>query len=88
MKAMRLLMLVWGLLMALLLMTVGASFLLRGPASLAAGLAIALGKAGLIYWFFMHLREESGLVRLAALGAGAWLLIFLALLGTDYAMRS
>ena len=35
----------------------------------------------------MHLREESGLVRLAAVGAGAWLLIMLLLVSSDYLTR-
>jgi cytochrome c oxidase subunit 4 len=81
------LVLVWTALLALLLITFGASFVLTGPASVAVSYTVALAKAALIFWFFMHLREESGLVRLAAGGAGVWLLILLLLLFADYASR-
>ncbi|MCS0493985.1 cytochrome C oxidase subunit IV family protein [Ancylobacter sp. MQZ15Z-1] len=87
MSLVRTLSLVWAALLGLLLLTLGASFALTGPASLAASLAIAVAKAALIYWFFMHLREEGGLVRLAALGVAAWLVIFTLLTSADYAMR-
>ncbi len=84
----RLIVLVWAALLGLLALTVGASLILTGPASLAAGLGIALAKATLIYWFFMHLRDASGLIRLAAAGALVWLLILLTLVGVDYANRA
>ena len=56
-------------------------------ASLTASLLIAAIKVGLIFWFFMHLGEEAGLVRVMALGAIAWLGILFALSGADYATR-
>lgn len=62
-------------------MTVGASFLPLCPFSIG----IAVLKGGLVFWYFMHLREEGGIVRLAALGAGAWLLILLLLTASDFA---
>ena len=79
--------LVWLALILLLAGTVGASFVLKGPVGLAVSLAIACAKAGLIYWYFMHLKEEGGLQRIAALGACAWLLILIAFLSADYATR-
>ncbi|MFG1410694.1 cytochrome C oxidase subunit IV family protein [Xanthobacter sp. VTT E-85241] len=79
--------LVWLVLLMLLALTVGASLVLTGPESLAAGLGIACAKAVLIYWFFMGLRRENGLLRLFAVGAGAWLLILGLLTATDYATR-
>lgn len=83
----RTILLVWAGLIGLLALTVAASLVLTGAASLAAGLGIALAKAALIAWFFMHLRGASGLVRLAAAGALIWLLILLTLTGIDYATR-
>lgn len=80
----RRLVLTWAALMALLALTVGASFLLTGPASLAAGLGIAALKAGLILWVFMHLAEDDGLLRVVAVAAFAWLGILLALGGLAY----
>jgi cytochrome c oxidase subunit 4 len=78
---------VWAALLALLAVTVGASFILAGPASLVTSLAIALTKAVLIFWFYMHLREEIGLVRLIAIGAGVWLAIAFILMFADYVTR-
>ncbi|WP_172751240.1 cytochrome C oxidase subunit IV family protein [Ensifer sp. LCM 4579] len=78
---------VWFALMGLLVTTVGASFFLRGPASMAASTGIAFIKAALIYWFFMHLSEERGLPRLMAVGAVTWLAILIGLSFTDYATR-
>ena len=84
----RSLLLVWSALLALLGLTVTASFLLAGPASFAVSLAIALAKAALIFWFFMHLREERGLIRIFAIGAAAWLLIMFLLIAADYGTRA
>jgi cytochrome c oxidase subunit 4 len=61
--------------MMLLALTVGATLAPIGPFKPAANFLIALAKAGLVYWFFMHLSKERGLVRVFALGAGAWLAI-------------
>jgi cytochrome c oxidase subunit 4 len=85
--AFRSLIAVWGALMALLAATVIGSFLLTGPSSIALSLGIALAKVALVFWFFMQLRRESGLVRVFAVGAAVWLMILLALTGTDYATR-
>lgn len=74
----------WVLLLCLLALTVAASFRLTGLPSLAAGLAIATAKAALILWIFMHLREVSGLLRVAATTGFAWLLILLVLGGLAY----
>lgn len=81
------LILIWAALLVLLAATVAASAVLQGAASLTASLLIAAIKAGLIFWFFMHLGEEAGLVRVMALGAIAWLGILFALSGADYATR-
>jgi cytochrome c oxidase subunit 4 len=78
---------VWAALLALLACTIGASFILAGPLSLLVSMSIALAKAALIFWFYMHLKEEGPLVRVAAIGAGAWLLILFLLGAADYATR-
>ncbi len=80
----RSLLLTWIALVVLLALTVGASFVLTGPPSLAAALLIAFAKAALILWIFMHLREISGLLRVFAVAAAAWLLILFALGGLAY----
>lgn len=68
-------------------LTVGVCFVATGLTSLVANLAIAAVKAALVFWFYIHLRGAGGLVRVFAIGAGAWLLIMLLLAGTDYATR-
>ncbi|MBN9032461.1 MAG: hypothetical protein BGO05_22320 [Rhizobiales bacterium 63-7] len=85
-KAMQILS-VWLALMALLAATVVSSMLLQGTAGLAASLVIALAKAALVFWFFMHLREENGLARIAATGAVLWVAILFLLSGLDIVTR-
>lgn len=85
-KAMQILS-VWLALMALLAATVVSSMLLQGTAGLTASLVIALAKAALVFWFFMHLREENGLARIAATGAVLWVAILFLLSGLDIVTR-
>lgn len=80
--------LVWLALILLLAMTVGAAFLPLGPAKPFISIAIAIAKASLIFWFFMHLREDTGLLRLAAVGGALWLLILLLLMSSDLLTRT
>ena len=87
MTGFRPLILVWIALLVLLGLTVTASFQFAGPPSIAASLGIALTKAALIFWFFMHLREEGGVLRLAAIAAAVWLLILFLLAAADYTTR-
>lgn len=78
---------VWGALMLLLALTVGATFVPMGSLRTVANISIAFAKAGLVFAFYMHLREEGGLVRLAAVGAVIWLAILLCLMSSDYLTR-
>jgi cytochrome c oxidase subunit 4 len=78
---------VWALLLGLLALTILASMTLTGPASFIASMLIALAKAALVYWFYMHLREVSGLIRFAAVAGGIWLMIFFVLGSADYLTR-
>jgi cytochrome c oxidase subunit 4 len=70
--------LVWAVLIMLLALTVGATLAPIGNLKPVANLGIAVAKAALVYWFFMHLSQERGLMRVVAVGAVAWL----AILGT------
>jgi cytochrome c oxidase subunit 4 len=78
---------VWVALMALLTATVGATFLPLGQWLPVVNLLIAFAKAGLIYWFFMHVREQKWLARLVAVAAIAWLAILLGLTQADVLTR-
>jgi cytochrome c oxidase subunit 4 len=79
--------LVWLALMALLALTMGVTFLPIGELKAPVNFSIAAVKAGLIAWFFMHLRETKGLVRLFAVGALFWLFLLFALTFADYLTR-
>lgn len=86
-RALRRLLLIWLALMGLLALTYAAIFLPLGPVAPLVSYAIALAKTGLVLWFFMELRDEPGLARLAA-GAGfVWLAFLLILLAADIGWR-
>jgi len=84
----RRLLLVWLALMLLLAATLGAAFLPLGAAKPWIGYGLAGGKAGLILWFFMDMRGEGGLMRLATGAALLWILFMLCLIGADYLSRA
>jgi cytochrome c oxidase subunit 4 len=78
---------VWLALLALLALTVAGSFTVTGAASAVVSFGVAAAKAALIFWFFMQLRTEKGLIRVFALAAIAWLAILLVFATIDYATR-
>jgi cytochrome c oxidase subunit 4 len=83
-----LLVLTWLALMLLFAGTVAATFApLPTPVKTTINLAIAAAKAGLILWVYMHLREQPGLNRLAAVLAAAWLTILVAMTLIDLGSR-
>lgn len=83
----RRLLLVWAALLALLAITLGAAFLPLGPARPLVAYGIATLKAGLIGWWLMDLRRESGLARLVAVAGFVWLAFLLALTAADLLTR-
>jgi len=83
----RTLVLIWIALMALLGLTLGASFLPLGAFKPVVNVGIGFAKAALIFWFFMHLREVSGLIRLVAFAGAVGIIIMLALISSDYLTR-
>jgi cytochrome c oxidase subunit 4 len=82
------LVLVWFALLALLAVTVGATFLPLGPVLPAVSYGIALAKALLVAWFFMDMRREGALARLAVATGFLWLLFLLTLTFADFASRA
>jgi cytochrome c oxidase subunit 4 len=79
---------VWLALLGLTGLLVGVSRLGPAPALALAGLLLITPlKAGLVLYFFMHLRDEGPLLRAVPLIALGTLLIFFALLFTDVAYR-
>ena len=78
-------------LLALLVLTVatyGAALIDFGhPWSDLTALAIAVFKASLVVTFFMHVRGSTSLIKIAAVGGFFWMLVFFALILTDYVTR-
>ena len=73
--------------LVLLVATIGVAQLELGALNPVLNLSIAAAKALLIAWFFMHVREGSGLVRVFAASALFWLLILFGLGLSDYLTR-
>jgi cytochrome c oxidase subunit 4 len=78
---------VWVGLMVLLTLTVAATFGPFGEWKPVINMVIAFCKAALIYWFFMHVREQGWLARLVAVAAIAWLMLLLGLTQADVLTR-
>ena len=87
MTAVRSMVLVWLALVILLSISVAGSFAFTGPLNLAVSFGTATLKGALILWFYMHLKEESGLARIMAVAAIAWLVILFVMTGADYLTR-
>ncbi len=76
-------------LLALTALTVGAAVVDFGhPWSDLVALAIAMTKASLVVLFFMHVRESTSLIKLAAASGFFWLVIFFAFLLSDIMERT
>ncbi|WP_207095083.1 cytochrome C oxidase subunit IV family protein [Novosphingobium sp. PY1] len=82
------LLLVWGALMGLLALTIGASFLPLGPVLPFISYGIAAAKTALVFWFFMEMRREDNLARLAALTGFVWLALLFVLISADVVTRT
>jgi cytochrome c oxidase subunit 4 len=82
------LVLTWVALLVLLTLTIASSFLPIGEWRQLINLAIAAAKAALILWIFMKMREETALVRLAAITSAVLLLVLGGMLAADYELRS
>lgn len=85
--AIRRLVAIWALLVALLASTVGATFLPLGPMLPAVSFGIAIAKALLVLWFFMELKRDDGLARLAIFAGFAWIAILFILTAADNGTR-
>jgi cytochrome c oxidase subunit IV len=78
---------IFGALMVLTALTVGAAFVNLGSLNIVAAIGIAVVKASLVVLFFMHVKYSSKLTWVVV-GAGLfWLAILLSLLMLDYGSR-
>jgi len=83
----RLRLIVWVALMALLAATIGATFVPLGPWRLAISLTIALAKAALVGGVFMELSKAPQMTRVVALATFAILTVLILMSGIDAAVR-
>ncbi len=78
---------IFGALMVLTVVTVGAAFVNLGALNFPVALAIALTKATLVVLFFMHVKYSSRLTKMVVGMALFFLAILLLLTMTDYLSR-
>jgi cytochrome c oxidase subunit 4 len=78
---------IFGALMALTAVTVGAAYVDLGPLNFPVALTVALLKATLVILFFMHVKYSSTLVKLTVGGTLFFLACLFGLTMTDYLSR-
>ena len=74
-------------LMVLLAITLGSSYVALGALNIVLNVGIAVAKAALVMAVFMRLGPAGAAVRVAALGGFAFLAVMLGLTLVDYALR-
>jgi cytochrome c oxidase subunit 4 len=74
-------------LLALLALTWMIAYVDLGPFNLVVALAIAITKAIVIAFFFMHIKGSSRILHLAAVAGVIWLFIMISLTLSDYSTR-
>ena len=77
----------WIALLVLLALTTASSFVHLGGFNLAANLAIAVAKALLVVFVFMHVRRGSPMIRIAGVAGLFWLGLLTCLSLVDFATR-
>jgi cytochrome c oxidase subunit 4 len=79
---------VWVVIVLMALASIGLSSLGLGKFALPMQLAIATIQAGLVAYYFMHLRQGDRVVLLTALSSLFWMAILFVLVLADYLTRS
>jgi cytochrome c oxidase subunit 4 len=83
MKAARIILAAWATLLALLALTIAASFAPLGRVLPFVSYGIAIAKTAIVVWIFMELRVREGLQRIALAAGFAWLAVLFILLFAD-----
>ncbi len=78
---------VFGALMVLTLLTVWVAFFDLGFLNVFVAITIAVIKAALVAWFFMHLNHSARITWIVGLAGVVWLLIMLVITLSDYMSR-
>ena len=79
---------IWIVLLCFTALTTGVAFIDLGAFNTVVAFAIALCKAALVVFFFMHLRHSEGLVRLIVGVAVLWLAILIVVSISDFSTRN
>ena len=79
---------VFAALMILTVITVAVAFVDMGLLNTFVAITIAVIKACLVVWFFMHLSHSAKVTWICAAGGVVWLVIMLALTMSDIMTRS
>jgi len=89
-KDVRTYLVIFGILMALLVVTVAVAYIPHLPSTVnvAVALTIAIIKATLVVLYFMHVKEATHVTWVFAGSAFLWLAIMIALTMADYATRN
>ena len=80
--------LTYGTLLVLTLFAIGSSFIPLGVGNAIVVLGVALAKALLTLWIFMHVREGSRLLKMTIIAGIFTLGILFALTYSDYVSRA
>jgi cytochrome c oxidase subunit 4 len=88
MKAVRTILVAWVALLALLALTIAASFAPLGHVLPFVSYGIAMAKTAIVVWIFMELRGRDGLQRIGLAAGFAWLAILFVLLFADNFTRA
>ncbi len=78
---------IWFALLCFTALTTGVAYIDLGPFNTVVALVIAIFKASLVVFFFMHARHSERLVRVVIGCAVFWLLILISISMTDFATR-
>jgi cytochrome c oxidase subunit 4 len=78
---------VYGALLGLTALLVAVNSLGFGGWGLLATLFISPLKAGLVFYYFMHLKYEKPILKVMVFGVLATLVVFVGLMFTDYSFR-
>jgi cytochrome c oxidase subunit 4 len=79
--------LTWLALLALLALTTGSAFLPLGAFNVVVNFGVALVKALLVVFVFMHVRRGTPMIRVFAAAGVLWLSLLVGLSLTDFAGR-
>ena len=86
-RTLRLYLIVWAALMALVALTVASSYIELGSFNLLVSLAISAAKTALVMTLYMELRREHGTTIVFALTGFFWLALMIAPTVADLATR-